>query len=105
MSFQKAAAELGVTPRPSAIKSVRSSRSVDKLVSAAAAADRLTSAGARLFPVATGWSRRVRAGVAGVAGEGEHRPLRLTTTNAFAALWLVPRLPLWREAHPGSPWR
>ena len=36
-----------------------------------------------------------------MAAEGERRPLRLTTTNAFAALWLVPRLPLWREAHPG----
>jgi LysR family glycine cleavage system transcriptional activator len=27
-------------------------------------------------------------------------PLRVTTTNAFAGRWLVPRLPLWRQAHP-----
>ena len=26
--------------------------------------------------------------------------LRVTATNAFAARWLVPRLPRWREAHP-----
>ena len=26
--------------------------------------------------------------------------LRVTTTNAFAARWLVPRLPGWRRAHP-----
>jgi LysR family glycine cleavage system transcriptional activator len=26
--------------------------------------------------------------------------LRVTATNAFAARWLVPRLPKWREAHP-----
>jgi LysR family glycine cleavage system transcriptional activator len=26
--------------------------------------------------------------------------LRITTTNAFAARWLVPRLPNWRESHP-----
>jgi LysR family glycine cleavage system transcriptional activator len=28
------------------------------------------------------------------------RPLRMTTTNAFAHRWLVPRLPSWRRAHP-----
>jgi len=28
-------------------------------------------------------------------------PLRVTTTNACAARWLVPRLPLWGEADPG----
>ena len=27
------------------------------------------------------------------------RPLRVTTTNAFASRWLVPRLNQWREAH------
>ena len=27
-------------------------------------------------------------------------PLRVTTTNAFAHRWLVPRLPLWRQVHP-----
>jgi len=27
-------------------------------------------------------------------------PLRVTTTNAFASRWLVPRLPLWRAAQP-----
>ncbi len=26
--------------------------------------------------------------------------MRITATNAFAARWLVPRLPKWREAHP-----
>jgi len=26
--------------------------------------------------------------------------LRVTTTNAFASRWLVPRLPLWRAAQP-----
>ena len=61
----------------------------------------LTSAGARLFPILRDGLDAFAAGVAGVAAEGERRPLRVTTTNAFAGLWLVPRLPLWREAHPG----
>ena len=26
--------------------------------------------------------------------------LRVTTTSAFAARWLLPRLPVWRSAHP-----
>ena len=39
----------------------------------------LTDAGARLFP------------------------LRVTTTNAFASRWLVPRLPAWRKLHPHVP--
>jgi LysR family glycine cleavage system transcriptional activator len=33
----------------------------------------------------------------GGAGSGS---LRVTATNAFAARWLVPRLPHWRKAHP-----
>jgi LysR family glycine cleavage system transcriptional activator len=34
-----------------------------------------------------------------IAGEPQ-TPLRVTTTNAFAHRWLVPRLPLWQQAHP-----
>jgi hypothetical protein len=36
---------------------------------------------------------QVRDGVA-------QQKLRVTTTNAFAGRWLVPRLPLWRQTHP-----
>jgi LysR family glycine cleavage system transcriptional activator len=32
--------------------------------------------------------------------ERPNEPLRVTTTNAFAALWLVPRLASWRREHP-----
>jgi len=36
------------------------------------------------------------------AGVGQ-RPLRVTSPNAFASRWLVPRLPRWREQHPNTP--
>ena len=32
-----------------------------------------------------------------------HTPLRVTSPNAFASRWLVPRLPQWREIHPETP--
>lgn len=60
----------------------------------------LTSAGAALFPVLrTGFDEFEQA-LASVR-QGAHPPkLRVTTTNAFAARWLVPRLPLWRAIYP-----
>jgi LysR family transcriptional regulator, glycine cleavage system transcriptional activator len=61
---------------------------------------KLTAAGELLFPV-------VRDGFATFANTLEKvrrsavgGRLRITGTNAFAARWLVPRLPKWREAHP-----
>jgi LysR family glycine cleavage system transcriptional activator len=102
MSFQKAAAELGVTP--TAIS--HQIRLLERICGRALFQRRprpiaLTSAGARLFPIVRDGLDAFAAGVAGVAAERERRPLRVTTTNAFAGLWLVPRLPLWREVHPG----
>src|SRR5438067_1745426 len=55
----------------------------------------LTSAGAALFPVIrTGFD--AFADAAAKVRDGNTPPkLRVTTTNAFAARWLLPRLPLW----------
>ena len=33
----------------------------------------------------------------------DRQALRITTTNAFAARWLVPRLPHWSKQRPGAP--
>ena len=41
--------------------------------------------------------------IAAVKREGDTQPLRVTTTNAFASRWLVPRLPRWRKARPSAP--
>ena len=61
----------------------------------------LTQAGARLYPVLQASFDAIEAGIAALREAEERRPLRVTTTNAFAHRWLVPRLPLWRAAYPG----
>ena len=45
------------------------------------------------------WQKRTCQPPCLVRTEGTAARLRLTTTNAFAARWLVPRLPQWRKAH------
>lgn len=61
----------------------------------------LTECGARLFPVLKDGLDRFAAALAGMADEADQPPpLRVTTTNAFAHRWLVPRLPMWRQARP-----
>jgi LysR family glycine cleavage system transcriptional activator len=62
----------------------------------------LSAAGARLFPVIRDGFDQFAAAFADIRENANHRPLRVTTTNAFAGRWLVPRLPLWREAHPDT---
>jgi LysR family transcriptional regulator, glycine cleavage system transcriptional activator len=102
MSFQAAAAELAVTP--TAI-----SHQIRELEAACGTALfrrrprplTLTETGARLYPVLRANFDAMEAGIASLLAAGEQRPLRVTTTNAFAHRWLVPRLPLWRAAHPG----
>jgi len=102
LSFKAAADELGVTP--TAIS--HQIRQLEELCGYALFRRRprplaLTACGAQLFPVLKEGLDNFAAAMAGIAGEAERPPpLRLTTTNAFAHRWLVPRLPLWRQAHP-----
>jgi LysR family glycine cleavage system transcriptional activator len=60
----------------------------------------LTPAGAELFPVLRTGFDNFEESLASVRQEVHAPTLRITTTNAFAARWLVPRLPLWRAAYP-----
>src|SRR3954470_6099168 len=61
---------------------------------------RLTAAGEQLFPaIRDGFASFSDALTAVRAGATGGR-LRVTATNAFAARWLMPRLPDWRAAHP-----
>ena len=60
----------------------------------------LTSTGARLFPVIRDGLDAFASALAEAKDERQSQPLRVTTTNAFAALWLVPRLASWRSQHP-----
>ena len=104
LSFKKAAAELGVTP--TAIS--HQIKLLERYCGRALFRRRprplsLTDAGARLFPAIHGGLEAFAAGIAAVKQDGDRQPLRVTTTNAFASRWLVPRLPAWGKLHPKSP--
>ncbi|MGE0716996.1 MAG: LysR substrate-binding domain-containing protein [Alphaproteobacteria bacterium] len=100
LSFRNAAAELGVTP--TAIS--HHVRSLERYCGQALFHRRprplaLTSAGQRLFPALREGFDRFADAIA-VLRPGPAGRLRVTATNAFAARWLVPRLPDLRRAHP-----
>lgn len=104
LSFKQAAAELGVTP--TAIS--HQIRLLERHCGRALFRRRprplsLTEAGARLFPVIRDGFEAFAAAFAAVKLEGDKQPLRVTTTNAFASRWLVPRLPRWRKARADAP--
>jgi LysR family transcriptional regulator, glycine cleavage system transcriptional activator len=104
LSFKKAAAELGVTP--TAIS--HQIRLLEQYCGRALFRRRprplsLTQAGARLFPAVHDGLDTFATALGAIRRHGERQPLRVTTTNAFASRWLVPRLPRWRKAHPDAP--
>src|SRR5829696_1807741 len=104
MSFKKAALELGVTP--TAIS--HQIQLLEGYCGRALFRRRpqpltLTDAGARLFPAIRGGLEMFAVAIAAIKREGNQQPLRVTTTNAFASRWLVPRLPAWRKLHPEVP--
>jgi LysR family transcriptional regulator, glycine cleavage system transcriptional activator len=104
LSFKKAAAELGVTP--TAIS--HQIRLLERYCGRALFRRRprplsLTEAGLRLFPDIRGGLEAFAAAIAAIKRDGDQQPLCVTTTNAFASRWLVPRLPAWRKLHPNAP--
>jgi LysR family glycine cleavage system transcriptional activator len=104
LSFKKAAAELGVTP--TAIS--HQIRQLERYCGRALFRRRprpltLTEAGARLFPIIRDGLETFVTAFAAVKRDGDAQPLRVTTTNAFASRWLVPRLPRWRKVRPNAP--
>jgi LysR family transcriptional regulator, glycine cleavage system transcriptional activator len=104
LSFKKGAAELGVTP--TAIS--HQIRLLERYCGRALFRRRprplsLTDAGARLFPVIRDGLEAFATAIASVKRDADKESLRVTTTNAFASRWLVPRLPCWRKAHPDAP--
>ncbi|MBN8940883.1 MAG: LysR family transcriptional regulator [Rhizobiales bacterium] len=101
-SFKLAAAELGVTP--TAIS--HQIRLLEETCGHALFQRRplvLTSAGARLFPALRSGFDAFAGAIAALAGPDAQAPLRVTSPNAFASRWLVPRLPKWRDANPTIP--
>src|SRR5262245_14092523 len=98
MSFKKAAAELCVTP--TAVS--HQIRLLERYCGQSLFRRRprpltLTEAGARLFPIVRDGLEAFATAMATGKRDGREQPLRVTTTNAFASRWLVPRLSLWRK--------
>jgi LysR family glycine cleavage system transcriptional activator len=104
MSFRGAADELGVTP--TAIS--HQIRTLEEICGQPLFRRRprpleLTRAGERLFPVMRSGFDTFANAIAAASPRTSHPRLRVTSPNAFASRWLVPRLPKWREAYPKIP--
>jgi len=98
LSFKKAAAELCVTPTAISHQIRQLERYCGQsLFRRHPRPVALTEAGARLFPVVHHGFEAFGKAMASVKRDGSNQPLRLTTTNALASRWLVPRLSLWRK--------
>jgi LysR family glycine cleavage system transcriptional activator len=101
LSFKLAAAELGVTPTAVShqikLLEVYCGQALFKRQPRPVA---LTWAGEQLFPIVRDGFETFTEAIDVVRSGGAGTRLRVTATNAFAARWLMPRLPKWREAHP-----
>jgi LysR family glycine cleavage system transcriptional activator len=103
-SFTAAANELGVTPTAIShqIRQLEAACGV-KLFQRRPRPLLLTSAGARLYPALRNGFDALASAVALLAEADAQPPLRVTSPNAFASKWLIPRLPKWREENPAVP--
>ncbi|TAN13844.1 MAG: LysR family transcriptional regulator [Rhizobiaceae bacterium] len=101
LSFGLAAAELGVTPTAISHQ-IRLLEDIcgQSLFSRRPRPLRLTAAGEVLFPILRDGFDSFAAALADFSSGGLSETLRVTTPNAFASRWLVPRLPRWRETQP-----
>lgn len=101
LSFRLAAAELGVTPTAISHQiRLLEDTCGRSLFSRRPRPLRLTAAGELLFPILRDGFDSFAATLASFSGGAAGEILRVTTPNAFASRWLVPRLPKWREAQP-----
>ena len=104
LSFKKAAAELGVTPTAISHQIKLLEQYCGRpLFRRRPRPMALTEAGSRLFPVIHDGLEVFASTIAVIKRDRSKQPLRVTTTNAFASRWLVPRLPRWRKIRPDAP--
>jgi LysR family transcriptional regulator, glycine cleavage system transcriptional activator len=100
LSFKEAADELGLTPTAISHQiRLLEERCGKKLFRRRPRPLALTDAGARLFPAIRSGFETFAAALSSLDAKADAGPLRVTTTNAFASRWLVPRLKLWRKVH------
>ena len=102
LSFKKAAAELAVTPTAISHQiQLLENFCGQSLFRRRPRPVTLSKAGERLYPVLREGLDAFEAAIAGVTSEDREQSLVVTTTNAFASRWIVPRLPRWRSSYPG----
>jgi LysR family glycine cleavage system transcriptional activator len=103
-SFKAAAAELNVTPT-AVSHQIRMLEAIcgKPLLQRRPRPLRLTAAGERLYPALHRGFTLLADAIASLGQPGAARPLRVTSPNAFASRWLVPRLPAWQTLHPEWP--
>ncbi len=100
LSFKEAADELGLTPTAISHQvRLLEEHCGKRLFHRRPRPLALTDAGAKLFPAIRSGFETFGAALSSLDAKAEARPLHVTTTNAFASRWLVPRLKLWRKAH------
>lgn len=102
LSFRRAAEELGVTSTAvsHAVKALESSCDI-RLFRRQPRPLCLTREGEVLLPVVRSAFQAIGDTVERLRAGAASGRLKVTTTNAFAARWLLPRLPHWREEFPG----
>jgi LysR family transcriptional regulator, glycine cleavage system transcriptional activator len=101
LSFKGAASELGVTPTAISHQVKLLEQNCGRpLFHRRPAPVRLTIAGEELFFAVRDGLDAMANGFSRVRGDASGSRLSVTTTNAFAARWLVPRIPRWRSAYP-----
>lgn len=100
LSFKRAADELGVTPTAVSHQIRSLERFCGKpLFRRHPRPIALTPEGEMLFPVLHDGFSRFSDALAAL--NPVSTGLKVTTTSAFAARWLLPKLAAWRKAHPG----
>jgi len=101
LSFKLAADELGVTPTAVShqirlLEQYCSQRLFRRQPRPLA----LTGAGEQLFPIVREGFNQFSEALEALRAVKANPGLRITTTTAFAARWLLPKLPQWRQTHP-----
>ena len=103
LSFRKAAEELSVTPTAVSHQIRLLERYCGQpLFQRQPRPLQLTPAGAQLLPVVRDAFLAISDELARLTPGSRIGHLRVTTTSAFAARWLLPRLESWRTEAPGS---
>ncbi|HEY1863641.1 MAG TPA: LysR substrate-binding domain-containing protein [Roseiarcus sp.] len=104
LSFKDAAEELGLTPTAiSHHVRVLEDHCGVKFFRRRPRPLALTPAGEKLLPGLRHGFDTFAAALSSIGSTKDDAPLRITSTNAFASRWLVPRLGGWRADHPDVP--